>query len=605
MAGIKERQLQRLQPLIFKLESCMVILGISAYYHDSAAVLLKDGVLVGACQEERFTRVKHDPSLPIRSVKWLLSEAKLTLDDVDQVVFYEKPLLKFERILATGVAYFPWSWRIFPAQMHAWLGDKLWMQSNILKGLNIPKQKLLFSEHHLSHASSAFFPSPFEKAAILTIDGVGEWATTGLWQGNGNTVTPIAEIRYPHSLGMFYSSITAHLGFAVNSGEYKVMGMAAFGTPIFMEQMEELLILHPDGSFTLNLDYFQYHLHPREPMTSKAVDLLGDKRHPASEFDPLSEDPILRETSLHFANIAASAQRRLEQALLHLLKHAKDQTGEENLCLAGGVALNASANRVIAESGLFENVWAQPAAGDAGGALGAALWAWHMLHDNQERIQQRVDLGRSWEREETKMFFNDFGLQFTDQEANLVEQASEDLAEGKIVAWMQGRFEWGPRALGYRSILADPSNKKTADTINEMVKFRELFRPFAPMCLEKEASVYFDIPKASLPMLPYMLCTVGVREEKREEIPAVTHVDGSARLQLINEDNHPMMNSLLQAFKEKTGLPILLNTSFNMKGDAMVSSPVDAVATFRQSNIDVMYIDGFRIERSLKGKTNN
>jgi len=582
----------------------MIILGISAYYHDSAAVLIKDGVLVGASQEERFTRVKHDPSLPVRSVKWLLSEAQLSWDDVDHVVFYEKPLLKFERILSTAVAYFPWSWRVFPDQMHVWLGDKLWMQSNILKAFNIPKQKLLFSEHHLSHACSAFFPSPFDKAAILTIDGVGEWATTGLWKGEGNAITPIAEIRYPHSLGMFYSSITAHLGFAVNSGEYKVMGMAAFGSPIFMTEMEELLILNSDGSFALNLDYFQYHLHSREPMTAKAVTLLGEKRHPATEFDPLSDDPALRKRSQHFANIAASAQRRLEQALLHLLQHAKDQTGEENLCLAGGVALNASANRVIAESGLFKNVWAQPAAGDAGGALGAALWAWHMLQDNSERIEQRIDLGKSWKREQTKMYLTDFGLQFTDEEANLVEQVSLDLASGKIVAWMQGRFEWGPRALGYRSILADPSNQKTADTINEMVKFRELFRPFAPMCLEEEAPIYFDIPDAARPMLPYMLCTVGVNKEKRKEIPAVTHVDGSARVQLINERNHPVMNAILQAFYQKSGLPILLNTSFNMKGDAMVSSPVDAVATFRQSNIDVMYIDGFRVERSIKGEKN-
>lgn len=581
----------------------MIILGISAYYHDSAAVLLRDGVIVGAAQEERFTRVKHDPSLPIRSIKWLLSDAGITMKDVDYVVFYEKPLRKFERILSTAVAYFPWSWRLFPDQMHAWLGDKLWMQSSLLKELGIPKSKLLFSEHHLSHACSAFFPSPFEKAVILTVDGVGEWATTGLWRGNDNSIEPISEIRYPHSLGMFYSSITAHLGFAVNSGEYKVMGMAAFGQPTFIKEMEELLHLKEDGSFTLNLDYFQYHLHPRSPMTAKTIQLLGPQRHAAADFDPFSDDPKLREESITYANIAASAQLRLEQALLHILKHAQQVTGEENLCLAGGVALNASANRVLSESKIFKKIWAQPAAGDAGGAMGAALWAWHMLQQNERGIRQSISLGKSWPRDKTKEFLDDFSLKYTDVQEDLVNVVSQDLSEGKIIAWMHGRFEWGPRALGYRSILASPALQETADKINTMVKFRELFRPFAPMCLETEADTYFDIPDAARPMLPYMLCTVGVREDQRDNIPAVTHVDGSARVQLINEQNHPLMNDILKAFQQKSGLPVLLNTSFNMKGDAMVSSPVDAVATFRQSNIEVMYIDGYRIERSERQRT--
>jgi carbamoyltransferase len=575
----------------------MYILGISAYYHDSAAVLLKDGEVVGAAQEERFTRVKHDPSLPVRSIKWLLELEGISMSNVNHVVFYEKPLRKFERILSTAVSYFPWSWRLFPDQMHAWLGDKLWMQSTILKSLGIPKEKLLFSEHHLSHASSAFFPSPFERAVILTVDGVGEWATTAIWKGKGTTIEPVSEVRYPHSLGMFYSSITAHLGFAVNSGEYKVMGMAAFGEPTYISQMEELLLLRDDGSFALNLDYFQYHLHPKEPMTQKTIELLGPQRHAASEFDPFSEDPKISEESIRCANIAASVQLRLEQALLHILKHAKELTGEENLCLAGGVALNASANRVLAESGLFQQIWAQPAAGDAGGSLGAALWAWYTLQNKKVRNQQQISMGKSWEKEKSKEYLDDFGLNYTDESEELIEAVSNDLVAGKIVAWMYGRFEWGPRALGYRSILASPANKETADKINTMVKFREVFRPFAPMCLEKEADLYFDIPPAARPMLPYMMCTVGVREEKRESIPAVTHVDGSARIQIVNEQTHPMMNDILRNFYEKSGLPVLLNTSFNMKGDAMVSSPVDAVATFRQSEIEVMYIDGFRIDR--------
>jgi carbamoyltransferase len=581
----------------------MIILGISAYYHDAAAVLLRDGVLVGAAQEERFTKVKHDPSLPVRAVNWLLEEAEIAIEDVDYVVFYEKPLRKFERILSTAVAYFPWSWRIFPDQMHAWLGDKLWMKSNIMKGLGISKEKLLFSEHHMSHAASAFFPSPFERAVILTVDGVGEWATTALWLGEGQNIEPISEIRYPHSLGMFYSSITAHLGFAVNSGEYKVMGMAAYGEPVFMKEMEELLHLHDDGSFTLNLEYFQFHLHPQEPMTERSIVLLGERRHAAAEFDPFSNDQELRKHSLHYANIAASAQLRLEQAMLHLLRHAKSLTGERRLCLAGGVSLNASANRVLAESGIFEEIWAQPAAGDAGGALGAALWCWHMVHGAERGIEQGIALGRAWDPNISKGFLEDFGLDFQDCRQNLVETVAQDLAEGLIVAWMDGRFEWGPRALGHRSILASPARKETADRINSMVKFRELFRPFAPMCLFDRADEYFEIPDAARPMLPYMLCTVGVREDKRSMIPAVTHIDGSARVQLVDEKRSPLLYEILRRFEEKSGLPILLNTSFNMKGDAMVSSPVDAVATFKQSDIEVMYIDGFRVLRSERKRS--
>ncbi|MAA79721.1 MAG: hypothetical protein CL916_10715 [Deltaproteobacteria bacterium] len=568
----------------------MYILGISALYHDAAAVLLKDGTIVGAVQEERFSRIKHDKALPLKSIRWLLEKEGITIADIEKCIFYEKPLRKFERILTTAVQYAPKSWRMFPVQMHKWLSDKLWQKGDLIKNLSISESKLFFCSHHLSHAASAFYCSPFTSSAILTIDGVGEWATTALWKGDENGISLHKEIRYPHSLGMFYSCITAHLGFAVNSGEYKVMGMAAFGKPTFHEEMKKLLLLHDDGSFSLDLSYFQYHLHPRNPTNKKFEELLGVPRHPAASFDPKQQE------SLHWANIAASAQLRLEEALLHLARHTKKETGSKNLCLAGGVALNSKANQKIAESGIFDSIFTQPAAGDAGGALGAALWGFHQLEKNPFTPKPfHINLGASYTVSEIRSLLEDCKISYEEITGDWLKQVSADLCSDLVVGFMQGSFEWGPRALGHRSILASPRKLDMAEHVNKKIKFREAFRPFAPICLEEEAQNWFSIPSAAFPMLPYMLCTVPVQPEQQSKIPSVCHVDGTARLQTVHKDLHPILHQLLQYVHDDCGIPILLNTSFNLKGDSMVASPADALSCFLQSGLDVVYMENIRI----------
>ena len=384
------------------------ILGISALYHDSAAVLLRDGEVFAAAQEERFTRIKHDSSLPIRAVRWLLDEAGITAQDLDHLVFYEKPLRKFERILSTSVAWFPASWRLFPLQMRAWLGDKIWLRDKLASEFGVAPDRLLFSEHHLSHAASAFYASPHASAAVLTIDGVGEWATTALWRAEGGRVEPVSEIRYPHSLGLFYSAVTAHLGFVVNNGEYKVMGMASYGRPRFIEQMRKLVTVK-DGGFELDLTYFCHHLHPQRATTPAFEALLGPPRHPSEPFELDSDDPAIQAASQRWADLAASAQLLLEEVLRELVAHAHQQVPEAALCLAGGVALNAVANQKLAEDSPFEHIWVQPAAGDAGGALGAALWAWHMVLGNP-RIPKPafpVALGKAWPRSKVVEYLDD------------------------------------------------------------------------------------------------------------------------------------------------------------------------------------------------------
>ncbi len=572
------------------------ILGVSALYHDAAVALLRDGVLVGAAQEERFSRVKHDPSLPLRATRWLLEEAGITMDDVDHLVFYEKPLRKFERILANAVTEFPQSWRLFPRQMVAWLGDKLWIRDKLATSFGVSADRILFSEHHLSHAASAYFCSPFQRAAVLAVDGVGEWATTSLWLGEDNRMQALGEIRWPHSLGLLYSAITAHLGFAVNNGEYKVMGLASYGEPTMRDQVAQLLRPLDGGAFALDLKYFSHHTHPSKASTAAFEALLGPPRHPSQPIALDAEDPAVRAQSQGWADLAASAQLVLEEALLRLAQQAKDQTGADALCLAGGVALNAVANEVLARKGPFAHMWVQPAAGDAGGALGAAHWAWHMVLNNPRTPGiQPIDLGRRWTQEEAAEYLEDFGLAFEDVGDALAERAATDLADGKVLGWMQGGFEWGPRALGHRSILADPRDPAMKDKLNRSVKFREPFRPFAPMVLEAHADAWFDIPAPARPMLPYMVCTVKVHPDKAPLLGAVRHVDGTARAQVVSPETSPLMAAVLAAFAERTGVPVLVNTSFNLKGDPMVSSPVDAVATFLRSEIDVLYIGRLRV----------
>lgn len=576
------------------------ILGVSALYHDAAAALFRDGELVGAAQEERFSRVKHDPSLPLRASRWLLDSAGIGIQDIDHLVFYEKPLRKFERILANAVTEFPRSWRLFPRQMVAWLGDKLWIRDKLATEFRVAPDRILFSEHHLSHAASAFFCSPFDEAAVLAVDGVGEWATTSLWTGRGAQLQAVGEIRWPHSLGLLYSAMTAHLGFAVNNGEYKVMGLASYGEPRFAAQVRSLLQPRDDGAFALDLRYFSHHVHPSRPTTDAFEALLGPPRHPSDPLDFDSPDAAVRTATQHWADLAASVQLVLEEALLELARHARERTGLDRLCLAGGVALNAVANEVLARQGPFSELWVQPAAGDAGGAIGAGLWAWHMVLDQpRQPRRQRIDLGRAWTEAEAAEYLEDFGLPFVElpDEDALVDAVAADLAEGSVVGWMQGGFEWGPRALGHRSILADPRDPAMKDTLNRTVKFREPFRPFAPMVLEEAADDWFDIPPAARGMLPYMVCTVKVRPEKAEQLGAVRHVDNTARAQLVSPELQPLMARVLEQFGRRTGVPVLVNTSFNLKGDPMVSSPVDAVATFLRSEMHVLYMGRLRVER--------
>ena len=577
------------------------ILGISALYHDSAAVLLRDGEVVAAVQEERFSRLKHDPALPVRAARWCLARAGITIADVAWLVFYEKPLRKFDRILSTSVATFPKSWAAFPRHMRAWLGDKLWLRGNLCEAFGVRPDRVLFCEHHLSHAASAFFPSPHRDAAILCVDGVGEWATTSLWRGRDTAIEPVAEVRFPHSLGLYYSAITAHLGFAVNEGEFKVMGMAAYGQPRFRAEMDRLLKLD-DGGFSLDLDYFAWHWHPSQAASPKLEQLLGPPRYPGTPFTPRATPEGAGEAEIaasqRYADLAATAQQQIEEAMLHLARHAKAKVGTEALCVAGGVALNSVANHRVAAEGPFANLWIQPAAGDAGGVLGAALWAWHSVLGNPRGpALERADLGRDTPLDRTRELLDDLGARYEDVGDDAPERAGDDLAAGKVIGWMDGRCEWGPRALGHRSILADPRRPETRDAVNVRVKYREPFRPFAPSVVAEHADEYFDIPAASREPARFMLSTGPVRESARATLGATTHVDGTARVQVVDAGTSPRYHRVISRFGAETGVPVVLNTSFNLKGEPVVSSPVDAMASFVRSGLDLLYIDNFRVER--------
>ena len=516
------------------------ILGISALYHDAAAVLLRDGEVVAAAQEERFTRIKHDASLPVRSVVWCLDQAGIRIEDVDWVVFYEKPLRKFERILSTAVATFPRSWRAFPRQMHSWLGDKLWLRTRLVQTFGVKADRLLFSEHHLSHAASAFLASPHRKAAVLVADGVGEWATTSLLEGSDAApfLRPLGEVRWPHSLGLLYSAVTAHLGFAVNEGEYKVMGMAAYGRPTHRAAFDRLARLESDGGFSLDLDYFSWHWHPSRSATPKLEALLGPPRSPGAPFWPRARpgdasEAVIAESQRH-ADIAASCQAWLEDALLHVAAHAKAQTGADALCLAGGVALNAVANHRLALDGPFEQLWVQPAAGDAGGALGAALWVWHGVLGNPRLGGSfAVDLGPAIDRGPTVDLLEDLGFSWTEVDADAPDRATADLLAGRVIGWVEGRAEWGPRALGHRSILADPRGAGTVEQVNTRIKYREPFRPFAPSVTGAGLDRFRPAPAESA-LCAHMLTAVPTDGGLAEAAPAVVHIDGSARLQSVS-----------------------------------------------------------------------
>jgi carbamoyltransferase len=584
----------------------MRILGISAYYHDSAAALIRDGEIVAAAQEERFSRKKHDARFPAHAVDYCLAFDGVRLDQIDYVAFYDKPFLKFERLLETYIAFAPKGLRSFQMAVPLWLREKLFQKSLLRDELNGYagngfdwSRRLLFTEHHLSHAASAFFPSPFEEAAILTMDGVGEWATTSTAMGKGNQLEITKEIHFPHSLGLLYSAFTYYTGFKVNSGEYKVMGLAPYGKPRYAQLiLDNLLDIKPDGSFRLNLDYFDYCTGLR--MTNGKFDQL---------FGGPAREPEELLTQRHM-DLAASVQVILEEVVLRITRSLADETGAKTLCLAGGVALNCVANGKVLRDGRFREIWIQPAAGDAGGALGAALAAYYVFKD-QQRYPRRGDhmrgsyLGPSFSQLELEQRLTDAGASFTIlEDAAILDATVNALMEGKAVGWFQGRMEFGPRALGARSILGDPRSPRMQSMLNLKVKYRESFRPFAPSVLREDLNQWFEMDTDS----PYMLLVADVvsgrrkpmtaEQEKlfgieklnvpRSDIPAVTHVDYSARVQTVHEETNPRYHALLTRFKQRTGCPVIVNTSFNVRGEPIVCTPEDAFRCFMGTDMEVL-----------------
>ena len=597
-----------------------IILGISAYYHDSSATLLIDGKIIAAVQEERFTRIKHDHSFPHNAIEFLLKFANIKLSDIDQIIFFEKPFLKFERLLETYLAFAPKGFKSFCKSMPVWLREKLYQKKLIISELKKydknfkSKKKIYFSSHHLSHAASAFFPSPFEEAIILTADGVGEWATTTVALGNKSEIKIIKEIHFPHSLGLLYSSFTYFLGFKVNSGEYKMMGLAPYGEPIFREKiLKNLVDVKEDGSFHLDQSYFNYATGLTMTNT-KFSNLFGANPR-------ISENENL--TQFHM-DMAASIQSVTEEIMIKISRSLKKEFNIPNLCLAGGVALNCVANGKILKEKIFDNIWVQPAAGDAGGSLGAALALWY---DNKKniRIINKDDsmngsyLGPEYSFDEIKKNLEKIGSKYIIfQEDELLDQVANDLSEGKIIGWFQGRMEFGPRSLGARSILADPRSKNMQKNLNLKIKFRESFRPFAPSVLKEDVQSWFNFNQES----PYMLMVTSVNKDKvfkmtdeqkrlfginklnvsRSEIPAVTHVDYTARIQTVTEARNKIYYKLINKFKAKTGCPVLVNTSFNIRGEPIVNTPEDAFRCFMGTDIDRLIIGNFYLKKSDQPK---
>ena len=586
----------------------MKILGISAYYHDSAAALLRDGVVIAAAQEERFTRRKHDSSFPHEAIRSCLESTGTRASEIDLVAFYDKPFLKFERLVETYLAFAPRGFQSFREALPVWVKDKLFQKRNILKELEQLdasqdwNEKLLFSEHHLSHAASAFYPSPFEQAAVLTLDGVGEWTTSSLALGNGRELNVMREIHFPHSLGLLYSAFTYYTGFKVNSGEYKVMGLAPYGEPKYVKQIKDHLIdVKDDGSFRLNMEYFEY-CTGLTMTNGKFADLFGGP----------ARTPEQRLTQREM-DLAASVQAITEEVMLKLALGVAKETGARNLCLAGGVALNCVANGKLLRKKYFDRLWMQPAAGDAGGALGAAYVAYFKFKGKQRKVEQGIDamrggyLGPQFTQPEIESRLKRAGAVFEVlKDDELIDQCAQSLADGKAVGWFQGRMEFGPRALGARSILGDARSPSMQKTLNLKVKYRESFRPFAPSVLAEDASEYFDIDAES----PYMLLVADVAEKHRiamtqdqqalfgidklnvprSSIPAVTHVDYSARIQTVHKETNPRYHELISSFKQKTGCPVIVNTSFNVRGEPIVGSPEDAFRCFMGTEIESLAI---------------
>lgn len=601
----------------------MTILGLSAYYHDSAAALVRDGEIIAAAQEERFSRKKHDHRFPSQAVAYCLREAGISASELDHVVFYDKPFQKFERLLETYIDYAPSGIRSFLQAMPLWLREKLWIADRITSDLASDGHRydgqVLFTEHHESHAASAFFPSPFESAALLTIDGVGEWATSSYGRGQGNRLDLLAETRFPHSIGLLYSALTYYTGFKVNSGEYKVMGLAPYGRPVFVQKMlDELVDLREDGSIRLNMRYFNY--CQGLTMTNSAFDDLfgAPPRKPESEITQREMD------------LARSVQEVTEMAMLRMAAHVRQETGEKNLCMAGGVALNCVGNGRILREGPFDEVWIQPAAGDAGGALGAALSVWHQYLDQPRDVEamcggdidgmQGSYLGPRYSNDEIARRLDSVGAKYQRlSEEEMLAATAQALADEKVVGWFQGRMEFGPRALGGRSILGDPRSQAMQSTMNLKIKYRESFRPFAPSVLRENAPEYFDLKKDS----PYMLLVAPVKEDiripmseseealfgieklnvPRSTVPAVTHVDYSARVQTVRPETNRLYYELIDRFRELTSCPLVVNTSFNVRGEPIVSTPEDAYRCFMRTEMDVLAIGDFVLQKSVQTVT--
>lgn len=565
----------------------MKILGISCFYHDSAACLLDQGRVAAAVQEERFTRKKHDWGFPQNAVNFCLKEAGITIDQVDAVGFYDKPFIKFERLLQTYIATWPLGLASYLKALPLWLKQKIWMSDVITKALNY-KGKIYFGEHHLSHAASSFYASGFDEAAILTADGVGEWATTTIARGAGLDIEMLEEIRFPHSLGLLYSTFTAYLGFKVNSGEYKVMGLAPYGKPRFYDVIiDKLIDLKEDGSFKLNQKYFTY-TYGLRMAGNRFEKLFGAPTR-------LAESPL---EQVHF-DLAASIQKVCDEAMLKMSRHAFEVTGLNKLCLAGGVALNCVSNGHVLRKGPFKEIFIQPAAGDAGGAYGVASFLSHAIF--KEKRTYRWDhafFGPGFDREEIKAVLESQNAVYQEcKNGELISLVAKRIARGKVVGWVQGKMEFGPRALGHRSILADARDPKMKDTVNLKIKFRETFRPFAPAVLEEECANYFELSHPS----PFMLLVAPVREDQRV-IPSVTHVDGSARIQTINENQDPEFYGLVEEFKRQSGVPVIINTSFNVRGEPIVCTPEDAWRCFMRTRMDTLVMGNFLLDKSAQLK---
>jgi carbamoyltransferase len=595
----------------------MNILGISAFYHDSAATLVRDGDIIAAAQEERFTRKKHDNRFPLNSMRYCLQEGGLTAQQLDYVVFYEKPLLKFERLLETYIGYAPQGFRQFLIAMPGWLKQKLHLPREIDKALEGRyKGRYIFTEHHESHAASAFFPSPFEEAAILTLDGVGEWTTASFGTGSGNKIELTDEIKFPHSLGLIYSAFTYFTGFKVNSGEYKLMGLAPYGQAKYYDLiMKELIDVKDDGSFRLNMDYFPY-CH-KMVMVGRRFEKLfgGPARKPEGSLTQREMD------------IAASIQKVCEEVMLKAARHVHKETGMKNLVLAGGVALNCVGNGRILREGPFEKIWIQPAAGDAGGALGAALLVWYQLLGNNRQVktddsQKGSLLGPAYSDNEIRQFLDGIPAKYHnyDDFEQMTDKVTDLINQGKVIGWFQGRMEFGPRALGSRSIIGDSRNEQMQSIMNRKIKLRESFRPFAPCVLQEDVSAYFKMKPDQ--DSPYMLLTADVKEEKRitgneneqltgldklkvkrSVVPAITHVDYSARIQTVDKQRHPKLHRLMEKFKDKTGCPVIINTSFNIRGEPIVCSPQHAYRCFLATNMDVLVLENCVLYKDEQQKT--